>query len=81
MIELNLDNTLKKFLEIEYLPGDNKERINGEEEIFCEGHFKNTCKRDSIGRFIVQLPMRKSVELVLGEFRENDIKRIAFGLG
>ena len=72
--ESNLENTLK-FFEIKFLPKDNKEVIKGKEEIFWEKHFKNIYKRDSTGRFIIELPMRKNAELVLGGSQENAVKR------
>ncbi|GBN51454.1 hypothetical protein AVEN_268817-1, partial [Araneus ventricosus] len=74
--EPNLDMTVKKFFELESLPGDSREITKSEEEIYCEEHFVKTYKRDQTGRFIVQLPLKENAESVLGSSKENAIKRL-----
>ncbi|GFU08190.1 integrase catalytic domain-containing protein [Trichonephila clavipes] len=51
--EPSLDITVKKFFELDSLPGDSKEITKSEEEIYCEEHFVSTYKRDKTGRLIV----------------------------
>ncbi|GBN61752.1 hypothetical protein AVEN_228269-1, partial [Araneus ventricosus] len=68
--------TVKKFFELESLPGDSREITKSEEEIYCEEHFVKTYKRDQTGRFIVQLPLKENAESVLGSSKENAIKRL-----
>ncbi|GBM95305.1 hypothetical protein AVEN_59501-1 [Araneus ventricosus] len=74
--EPNLDVTVKKFFELESLPGVSREITKSEEEIYCEEHFVKTYKRDQTGRFLVQLPLKKNAESVLGSSKENAIKRL-----
>ncbi|GBM28371.1 hypothetical protein AVEN_229549-1 [Araneus ventricosus] len=74
--EPNLDTTVKKFFELESLPGDSREITKSEEEIYCEGHFVKIYKRDQTGRIIVQLPLKENAESVLGRSKESAIKRL-----
>ncbi|GBM69755.1 hypothetical protein AVEN_75395-1 [Araneus ventricosus] len=74
--EPNLDITVKKFFELESLPGDSREITKSEEEIYCEEYFVKSYKRDQTGRFIVQLPLKENAESVLGSSKENAMKRL-----
>jgi len=67
-----LDRSLTKFWENERC----EERSNfTHEEKLCEEHFIMTFRRNSDGRFIVQLPFRKEVTESLGESRSTAQKR------
>ncbi|XP_055943741.1 uncharacterized protein LOC129974949 isoform X1 [Argiope bruennichi] len=74
--EPNLDEAVKQFFELESLPDNVKEITKSEEEIYCEEHFVKTYKRDKTGRFIVQLPIKENAESLLGNSKENAIKRL-----
>ncbi|XP_035231835.1 uncharacterized protein LOC118203667 [Stegodyphus dumicola] len=74
--ESSLDNAIKKFFELEFFPGDGKEVVKNEEEIFCEKHFNETYSRDKTGRYIVKLPMKDDAISMLGSSKEIAIKRL-----
>lgn len=71
-----LADRLKEFWELEHYP--NKRMLHTKEELLCEQHFLNNYRRDSEGRFIVQLPF-KQVPNCLGDSFEM-AKRRFFGL-
>lgn len=54
-----LDETVKRFFEIETVPEISKP-IRSNEEIYVENHFAQTHKRQSDGRYIVKLPVKES---------------------
>ena len=68
----NLEDTMKKFWEIENISDTDSPLSN--EELFCENHFKDTHYRTSEGRYCVSMPM-KDVSL-LGESKEVAEKRL-----
>ncbi|XP_035209895.1 uncharacterized protein LOC118184347 [Stegodyphus dumicola] len=74
--ESSLDNAIKKFFELESFPGDGKEVVKNEEEIFCERHFNETYSRDKTGRYIVKLPRKDDATSMLGSSKEIAIKRL-----
>lgn len=67
-----LSNTMNRFWEIEGYPVAND--LNPEEE-YCEKHFKETHTRQSDGRFVVKLPIKKEVLKSLTGSREVALKR------
>ncbi|XP_072392322.1 uncharacterized protein [Diabrotica undecimpunctata] len=54
----NLDTQLSKFWEIEEYP---KTEFLSDEENYCEQHFKENVTQDADGRFIVTIPLKKSI--------------------
>lgn len=62
--QINLDNSLKKFWEIEELPSESK--TYSLEEQFCENHFLENTSRLENGRFCVKMPL-KEPETNLGD--------------
>ncbi|XP_035208084.1 uncharacterized protein LOC118182802 [Stegodyphus dumicola] len=67
---------LRSFFQLESFPGDGKEVVKNEEEIFCEGHFNETYLRDKTGRYIVKLPMKDDATSMLGSSKEITVKRL-----
>ncbi|XP_050306339.1 uncharacterized protein LOC126743345 [Anthonomus grandis grandis] len=61
---LDIQNQLQKFWEIEEVSTSSP--ILSEEELLAEKHFIENVERDSDGRFIVGIPLKKSLE-VLGD--------------
>ncbi|XP_072400634.1 uncharacterized protein [Diabrotica undecimpunctata] len=61
----NLDTQLSKFWEIEEYP---KTEFLSDEENYCEQHFKENVTQDADGRFIVTIPLKKSIS-ELGDSR------------
>ncbi|XP_072403265.1 uncharacterized protein [Diabrotica undecimpunctata] len=61
----NLDTQLSKFWEIEEYP---KTAFLSDEENYCEQHFKENVTQDADGRFIVTIPLKKSIS-ELGDSR------------
>ncbi|XP_030758530.1 uncharacterized protein LOC115884169 [Sitophilus oryzae] len=68
----DLNDSLKKFWEIEHCPGT--QIILSNEERACEKHFAQNTKRNSDGRFIVSLPLTNSSDRI-GDNRANAVKR------
>lgn len=56
----NLDFTLRRFKETEEIPAP-AQSLSPEDED-CEFRFRTTCSRNDIGRFMVRLPRRATVE-------------------
>lgn len=54
----SLNETVKRFWEIEEI--ECNPAPTGEEDE-CEELFRNTCRRDSSGRYIVKLPTRENI--------------------
>ncbi|XP_077279448.1 uncharacterized protein LOC143906938 [Temnothorax americanus] len=71
--QISLDNTLRKFWELEEYT-DNNTRLSKEEQ-HCENHFVNITKRDASGRFVVRLPFREN-RAQLGQSRDIAMKRL-----
>ncbi|XP_055714258.1 uncharacterized protein LOC129808506 [Phlebotomus papatasi] len=67
-----LDEALRRFWEIEDLPGDPSVT---EQQLEAEAHFASTYKRNSEGRFVVKLPFREGPEL-LGHSRPQAISQL-----
>ncbi|GBN43172.1 hypothetical protein AVEN_58849-1 [Araneus ventricosus] len=55
--EINLDQTLKQFWEIENIESDIPK---SRESILCEEHFQNNHSRDKSGRYIVKIPLKEN---------------------
>ncbi|XP_060810689.1 uncharacterized protein LOC106143274 [Amyelois transitella] len=77
-IQLEENELIKKFWEIESEPSPNK-KILTQEEQDCEDHFKATTCRDETGRYVVELPFRPNVRRDYGDTRSVTVKRL-FGL-
>ncbi|XP_060800708.1 uncharacterized protein LOC132901847 [Amyelois transitella] len=77
-IQLEENELIKKFWEIESEPSSNK-KILTQEEQDCEDHFKATTCRDETGRYVVELPFRPNVRRDYGDTRSVAVKRL-FGL-
>lgn len=73
-----LDNDiLKRFWEIESDLGNTKKILTNEEEI-CEQIYKRTTKRNEMGRYIVNLPLKQSPEETIktcGKTKDQAIQR------
>jgi len=69
--QLNAD--LTRFWQIE---SSERQNTRSPEERVCETHFKQTCKRNEEGRFVVTLPPRENQLQGLGESRELAIQRL-----
>ncbi|KAJ8977829.1 hypothetical protein NQ317_011913 [Molorchus minor] len=67
-----LDETLKKFWELEEIP---HKSLQNPDDVLCEKIFMDTHFRDSSGRFIVNLPFR-SIEPILVAPPHQDYQRI-----
>lgn len=70
--EQELDGTLRKFWQIENIDGA-QDVIS--EDIYCEKHFKETHARNSQGRFIVKLPVKKNIIKEMGNSKDIALKR------
>ncbi|XP_036318385.1 uncharacterized protein LOC118733195 [Rhagoletis pomonella] len=57
---IDLEHTLRLFWELEEL---NEHQTLTEDEVYCEKLFEQTTRRNSLGRYIVKLPVRKGVDL------------------
>ncbi|XP_075977354.1 uncharacterized protein LOC142977361 [Anticarsia gemmatalis] len=68
------DNILKRFWEIE-TDSYTKRRIPTREEEECETQYKNTTVRDEDGRYIVQLPLKQTLEETMQNI--GDTKQMA----
>ncbi|XP_060804637.1 uncharacterized protein LOC106135320 [Amyelois transitella] len=77
-IQLEENELIKKFWEIESEPSPNK-KILTQEEQDCEDHFNATTCRDETGRYVVELPFRPNVRRDYGDTRSVAVKRL-FGL-
>lgn len=72
----NLDQTLKRFWEVEDIPNESPVSDQHRE---AETHFKNTYSRTPEGRFLVKLPFRKDSEgqtPVLGHSRSTSVRQL-----
>lgn len=72
--DINIDNELKRFWEIEEV-FNSKEPILSPEEQFVESHFEKTYSVNSDGRFVVKLPFYKS-KSELGDSKPAAISRL-----
>jgi len=72
--ELNIDNALRKFWEVEEVPNSANEIYSPEEE-FVEKHFQDNHSVNADGRFVVKLPFCKSTT-DLGESKPAAISRL-----
>ncbi|GFS85366.1 hypothetical protein TNCV_75921 [Trichonephila clavipes] len=57
-----LNNSIKRFWEIENCPDFEIPTMNREEK-FCEEHFTNTYNRDETSRFIVKMPLCQRIRV------------------
>lgn len=71
IVETDIQNQLNRFFELESVPS--VPQISKEEHE-CEQHFKNTTTRQEDGRFVVQIPLTKSPE-VLGNSYDQAVTR------
>jgi hypothetical protein len=67
-----IDEKLEKFMEIENVGTTTK--LLSHEEQFCEDLYKKTTKRDSSGRYVVQLPFKANIDK-LGNNRSNAFRQ------
>ncbi|XP_049874134.1 uncharacterized protein LOC126372431 [Pectinophora gossypiella] len=70
----SIDTQLKQFWELEEMPALKPNDTFTTEERACENHFVQTTKRESDGRFCVQIPFKESPSL-LGESYEQAKRR------
>jgi len=70
--EQELDETLRKFWKIENIHG--AQNVISE-DTYCEKHFKETHARNSQGRFIVKLPVKKNIIKDIGNSKDIALKR------
>jgi hypothetical protein len=75
--EVNIDNELKRFWELEEV-FNSKDSVFSPEEQFVEQHFQETYSVNSDGRFVVKLPFYKS-KSELGNSKSAAISRL-FGM-
>ena len=54
----SLDETLKRFWELESVPTPNAAALLSTDEARCENHFSSTFSRDDTGRYVVRLPFK-----------------------
>ncbi|GFW98295.1 integrase catalytic domain-containing protein [Trichonephila clavipes] len=69
-----LNNSIKRFWEIENCPDFEIPTMNREEK-FCEEHFTNTYNRDETSRFIVKMPLSKDPSC-LGDSKQIALRRL-----
>ncbi|XP_029172121.1 uncharacterized protein LOC114941332 [Nylanderia fulva] len=67
----DLNQTLRRFWEIEEIPASSK--ITSEEKA-CDDHFNSTHSRNSEGRYIVRLPFKHGPPLNIGESRHSALQ-------
>ncbi|GBO10843.1 hypothetical protein AVEN_104994-1 [Araneus ventricosus] len=70
--EINLDQTLKQFWEIENVESDIPK---SRESILCEEHFQNNHSRDKSGRYIIKMPLKENPDC-LGKSRHIALKKL-----
>ncbi|GBM85144.1 hypothetical protein AVEN_85619-1, partial [Araneus ventricosus] len=70
--EINLDQTLKQFWEIENVESDIPK---SRESNLCEEHFQNNHSRDKSGRYIVKMPLKENPDC-LGKSRHIALKKL-----
>ncbi|KAJ8980333.1 hypothetical protein NQ317_008041 [Molorchus minor] len=58
-MENSIDDKIIKFWNIEEI--NNARPLLSQEEKYCEAHFEKTTRRDSTGRFIVNVPFKNSL--------------------
>ncbi|XP_055936576.1 uncharacterized protein LOC129966191 [Argiope bruennichi] len=63
----NLEKIIERFWQVETLH-ENKFSLS-EDSIYCEEHFKQTYKRNEVGRYIVEMPIKENPP-VLGESKQ-----------
>ncbi|GFV90507.1 uncharacterized protein TNCV_50821 [Trichonephila clavipes] len=68
----NLENSIKKFWEIEKVETDS---VKTSELDICEDHFKNTHSRDDQGKYTVAMPLKEDPSC-LGDSRQTTIQRL-----
>ncbi|XP_036320416.1 uncharacterized protein LOC118734872 [Rhagoletis pomonella] len=66
---IDLEHTLRLFWEPEEL---NERQTMTEDEVYCENLFKQTTRRNSLGRYIVKIPGRKGADLQQLASRKQD---------
>ncbi|GBO46709.1 hypothetical protein AVEN_268596-1 [Araneus ventricosus] len=70
--EINLDQTLKQFWEIENVESDIPK---SRESVLCEEHFQNNHSSDKSGRYIVKMPLKENSDC-LGKSRYIALKKL-----
>ncbi|GFV90508.1 uncharacterized protein TNCV_50831 [Trichonephila clavipes] len=68
----NLENSIKKFWEIEKVETDS---VKTSQLDICEDHFKNTHSRDDQGKYTVAMPLKEDPSC-LGDSRQTTIQRL-----
>ena len=74
VLNVNVDQDLRKFSEIEDLPNCQKQILTSEEK-FCENHFKENYEINDEGRFIVKLPFYR-VDKQLTDSKDSAVTRL-----
>ncbi|GFY12396.1 integrase catalytic domain-containing protein [Trichonephila clavipes] len=69
---VDLEKTMRRFWEIENVE---PETIKNKETIICEEHFQKNHTRDSTGRYIVSMPLKKDPNC-LGQSIDIDLKKL-----
>ncbi|GFU88225.1 hypothetical protein TNCV_846181 [Trichonephila clavipes] len=69
-----LNNSIKRFWEIENCPDFEISTMSREEKL-CEEHFTSTYNRDETGRFIVKMPLSRDPSC-LGDSKQMALRRL-----
>ena len=75
--QVDIDCLLRKFWEIEEAP---TEKLLSNDDQWCENHFKSTHKRQSNGKYLVQLPLKSynDPSAVLGASKQIALNRFHY---